>query len=683
MRWTIAAIARQIPALFVPVASNGKIRRRMGLLHRKSRVVLPIVAAMCAWLGAATVVLARAGGGGGFHGGGGGGFGGGGGGGGGGNGLGWLIYFWVRFCFEYPLIGLPVTAGVLVVIYLGHQQGRYVYQNSVIRRGGAVVNGNLASAAAASLAARDPSFSEQAFYQRVSGAFAKIQAAWCAQNLQSVRPFISDGIHERFSIQFEEQKAFGYRDQMEGIRIESVLLAEVVCEEVFEVATLRICAFAVDYRVAFTDGRRISGSTDSEPFVEFWSFLRRRGVKSDPAKPGLMEGHCPNCGAAIEMNQSAQCEQCRALLRSGQFDWVLAEITQESEWRPNRRGGVAGANLVRKTDPAFNRIELEDRVSVMFWRKAMADRLGKIDPLRKIAADSFCETYAKSFQLLPDGKRLFFGDCAVGSVNAIGVLTGEEQEQAVVEVWWEGARMNDPHSPTTDRIHAHHLFILQRKAGLHSDPDRSVSSAHCPNCGAPTTDDLSSACSFCGSVMNDGSRGWVLGSVVISSAPEAREILSQIQNQSDVLVPPVTQVLPLPTMQAPTSGLLAWAIKTALADGVLDIQEKRSLATLAAKSRVPADRLAGMIDMAQRGMLQVPDPPDAPSARAWLTAIADVAVSDGVVQDQELALLTSAGRRFGFSDSDISLLLRQQRQQRLADAKAALRVARSGDGSGA
>jgi hypothetical protein len=127
---------------------------------------------------------------------------------------------------------------------------------------------------------------------------------------------------------------------------------------------------------------------------------------------------------------------------------------------------------------------------------------------------------------------------------------------------------------------------------------------------------------------------------------------------------------------------LAWAIKTAVADGEVDIQEKRLLSSLATKSGVPADRLALMIGMAQRGMLQIPDPPDAPTARVWLTAIADVAVSDGVVQPQELALLNATGRRFGFSDSDISQLLRVQRQQRLAEAKTALRVSRAGDGTG-
>jgi hypothetical protein len=467
---------------------------------------LPRLLGWVACLSLAAPVLARAGGGEGY----GGGDDGGGGGGGGGGGIGWLIYFWIRFCIDEPVIGLPLTIGVLVAIYFAHQNGMILYHGNVIRRGGAAIDNNATAQAAATLAQTDPAFNADAFYQRVEQAFLKIQTAWCNQDLTGVRPFISDGIHERFSLQFEEQKALGYRDQMSGIHVEGIRLAEVSCDDVFEVATLRIVASAADMRISAADGRRISGSGASEEFAEFWSFLRCCGAKSNPNKPGLIEGNCPNCGAAIEINQSTKCQHCGALLRSGQFDWVLAEITQESEWRPNRRRNIPGADDLRKVDPDFNCIDLEDRVSVMFWRKAMSDRTGKIDALRKIAAEDFCRAYAATLAPPPDGARRYFADCAVGAVQALGVKTDPTVQHAVVEVWWEGARTisppNGPPTVTSERIQAHHLFMLSRNAGVVSDPGQSVSSAHCPNCGAATPADISSACPFCGTVFHDGSR---------------------------------------------------------------------------------------------------------------------------------------------------------------------------------
>ena len=41
------------------------------------------------------------------------------------------------------------------------------------------------------------------------------------------------------------------------------------------------------------------------------------------------------------MNQSANCTHCQALLRSGEYDWVLTEITQESEWQLSQAEQIA------------------------------------------------------------------------------------------------------------------------------------------------------------------------------------------------------------------------------------------------------------------------------------------------------------------------------------------------------
>jgi uncharacterized tellurite resistance protein B-like protein len=124
--------------------------------------------------------------------------------------------------------------------------------------------------------------------------------------------------------------------------------------------------------------------------------------------------------------------------------------------------------------------------------------------------------------------------------------------------------------------------------------------------------------------------------------------------------------------------LLAWAIKTAVADGQVDLQEKRMLSTLAAKSGVTPDRLAELIVAGERGMLEIPEPPDLPAARAWLAGIADMAMCDGVVEPQELNVLRTAARKYGFNDSDVAVLLREKKAEHLAEARDALRVARTG-----
>jgi predicted nucleic acid-binding Zn ribbon protein len=382
-------------------------------------------------------------------------------------------------------------------------------------------------AAALAAARADPTFNAAAFANRVRMAFMKIQSAWSNQDLRDVRAFISDGVHERFSLQIDEQRSFGYRDFMSQITISGARLVEFAEGPVFDIVTLRIDASAVDYRASLKDGHYISGSRAAEPFAEYWSWMRRHGASRDPSKPGLIEGHCPNCGAAVEMNQAANCKYCGALLRSGEFDWVLAEITQASEWQANRWRSVNEMNLTLPGDPGFNWLDLEDRASVMYWRKTMADRIGKVDPLRKIASDPFCVAYRQHLQPEADGTRFYMTDCAVGSVRLLGVVPGKPVDSAVVMITWEGQRMMTGPRGTAlaadHRMQVRVLYILQRNSGVQSDPGKSVSSAHCPRCGAPLMSDLSSACASCGAVMNDMSLSWVLVEMTSDQSPSGQQ----------------------------------------------------------------------------------------------------------------------------------------------------------------
>jgi hypothetical protein len=673
--------------------------------------------------------FARAGGGEGFNDDGGGG----GGGGGGGNVqvIFYLVWWWLNFCYQWPATGISITAVVVVTIVLTHRQGLKMYQNSMIQRGAEVAGPNQVAQCRATLMAADPRFDELAFYQRVKSAFLKIQAGWCMKDLSAVRAFISDGIHERFDIQFQEMKALDVSDVMSDIQVQSIQLAEVTADDVFDVATVRIVAMAVDYRITTSTGKRHDGPTAPQPFAEYWSFIRRHGVTTDPNKPGLMEGHCPNCGAAIEMNQSAQCAQCKAVLRSGQFDWVLAVITQQSEWRPQRNGPIAGAEALRKSDPAFNRVALEDRASVMFWRKMLADRVGKMDPLRKVATDDYCAYLTKTGTTSASG-RSYMGDCAVGSTHLLAVIPAEvnspppangsdaddaglhiaspvapalavpsrmfpvaatdvatsvametatlqspeAMDRAVVEVWWEGQpfqqRVDGTLSPGGERKKMHQLYVLSRKPGVSSDPGTSVSSAHCPNCGGPVTSDLSNACSFCGTVLNDGTTGWVLSRIESAATQGGYDLMNRVGYQWGH-----APVAGRPSYAAaPPSGLLAWAIRTAMADGVIDMQKEQMLEAIGARCGLSVEAVKQLVAMASHGALELPDPPNRAAAQQYLTAMAAMVVADGSINEHEMAFLSAAGRRFGFGAAEIGYLLRVERANRINDARDQLKMAK-------
>ncbi|HPS82080.1 MAG TPA: CTP synthase, partial [Candidatus Limiplasma sp.] len=95
-----------------------------------------------------------------------------------------------------------------------------------------------------------------------------------------------------------------------------------------------VTAEAVDTTVSLEGGRLLHGSGAPESFTEVWTLLRRPGAKT-LSRPGLMEGYCPNCGNKLALSTSITCASCQALINSGEYDWVLAEITQGSQFQPH------------------------------------------------------------------------------------------------------------------------------------------------------------------------------------------------------------------------------------------------------------------------------------------------------------------------------------------------------------
>ncbi len=615
------------------------------------------------------LVLARAGGGEGFGGGGNGG----GGGGGGGNGGGELIYLVFWLLMRYPVIGVPVLVILVVGYVMVQRKGVSVYQGSVIRRGGQAVDVARRQAGLQQLTGDDPQFSPDAFLQRAALAFTRTQAAWAAQDLAPVRPFLSDGVFERFNLQFAEQKALGYRNAMDNVHILGCDIQQVEADEIYQTLAVRITASAEDYSVSLQDGRRLPAPASSEPFTEIWSFLRRRGVQSKLNARGLIEGNCPNCGAAIELNQHAKCQQCGSLLRSGQYDWVLTEITQECEWRGDQPDRVAGVDGLRARDPGFSVQSLEDTASVVFWRLMAAERAGRVDPVRKVAAEAFCSDMDQS--LRSRKRRIFHAKCGVGSVNTLGIRQRDGWDDAVMEIAWSGVRYIEQENGQATEVGSNGvsrwLLVLSRQASARTSVDNSISSAHCPNCGAPQSQSTSNACEACGTVQNDGKGSWVLSSTCATASPQGQVILAELRQQA-AAVPQGMAAVAVPG----GIGMLGWMVKTATADGDVGEDEKKMLIDAAAGWGIPAQRVESLMAAAKLGQLDVPAPADVDEARAWLSAIATMSLADGKVDPTEWRILHVAGAWCGMSDYDLNALIKQTQRRLYDESRTALRQAR-------
>ncbi|MBN2712963.1 MAG: TIM44-like domain-containing protein, partial [Planctomycetes bacterium] len=603
----------------------------------------------------------------------------GGGGSGGGEGAAVIVRLLIWLIIRHPVVGIPVTIGAVVIFIYAQKKGTESYQGHVIRQGNSARDALQAMDAIAKLKARDASFDDNEFLARVRKAFAVSQDAWCSHKLDAIRPFVSDSIYERWLLQINEQKDLGYRDTMSNVNISSVRMVQLVSDEPFDVMTVRINASAVDYRVSIKDGKRISGSTSARAFVEYWSFIRRVGVQSKAGQVGLMEGNCPNCGAAIEMNQAAECKHCGALLRSGEYDWVLAEITQGCEWKGGSPHDIPGADTVKLTDKEFNIQHLEDRASVMFWRRAMSDRAGSVDALRNVSSPQFAEACAK--YLRDDdarGKRSYFGECAVGSVDTIGILVDDKTQKALVEVRWSGTRFTVEKSgkakSTGEKRVFRSLFVLERDAGAKSAAKDAVSSAHCPSCGAPESGGASGKCEYCGAILNDGSRDWVLADAPSWATSEAQSMLRTLREQKvrkATTGRSVESTVEVAGVEVLPSGaaMVAWIVKMMLADQVIDEKEREMLNAVAANHNIPQELFEAMIASAMSGEAQVPEPASREEAWKWLIAMARMALADGSIQSAEYEMLMEAGGKLGMSDYDVKAMIKRERANLYREAK--------------
>ena len=661
----------------VAIKRRGAQRTFLRTARRFLVIAIPLMLLL-----SAEIVWGRAGGGGGYGGGGGGGggFGGGGGGyGGGGSGgnSGGPIYL-IYFGFRYPWIGVPLLVVFIYFCKVGGKQGTSAYQGSVIRRGNDLISAQQQQQAIDAILQDDPSFDQAVFGQRATAAFIKIQHAWSQQNLPEIRAFVSDGIYERFSLQIEEQRDLGYRNPMENLSVHSATIAQLKSDDFFRAITVRIQASATDYRVSLENGRKIAGTERDDNFVEFWTFLRRCGAATSQ-RSGLIEGNCPNCGAVVELNQSAKCTSCDTLVRSGQYDWVLVKITQQSEWDPRPVASAMGVAAYRsRFDNTFNLSHLEDRASVIFWRKAMADRLGDVRPLAKMASKSFNETYAEQFAG-EDSSRRYRGDCAVGAVETRGMLPGNPMDRALVEVHWSGASFSKTADARPRQLGQPTLFrtmmVLGRKSGVTTNLADSISSAHCPSCGAPESLLSSHACEFCGEVQVDGSHDWVLlewHSMISDPAQRLLAEAKQLRAAAQEIEVTADQYDAIPHH----TPLIAWMIQMALADNHLDDQEHALLRRVAAARNVSPSRLEILIATAREGTMEIPQPDNSEQARRWLTAMVDTSLSDGKIHADEVALLKQAGASLNYSAYDINTLFKQRKTKLYRKAREDLRLSR-------
>jgi len=587
-----------------------------------------------------------------------------------------LIIELLRFTYYYPQFGIPLIIVLAIGGYILYKKGDNAFMGFIISKGSNIIDEAEDKRAVSELQETDPYFDKQTFVERIKKSFVVIQNAWTKRDLKDAEFFLSDGTYEQFSIQLEELKRDHVIDYLEGLSVKDVKFLKFEKGDTFSVIHISISAEGINYRKSDIDGSFLEGSKFREPFTEVWTLIRRTGAKTT-GKPGLMEGNCPNCGNPVKVGRLTKCDVCNSILRSGQHDWVLTKITQRSAWKiTSDAATVLGYKKYKIKDPFFNVQHIEDKVSVMFWRKITSEKLGDISFLKKIAQNKFCDREEALYKTSKND-RPFHTRCGVGSISLLGVGNFGAEDKAFAEVVWSGIPTLPPKSAGTSSakttvknyysgnrtpINYTQIFILTRKAASRTSPDGSLNSAHCPNCGAPESKSSANECDYCGTVMNSGEKDWVLEDVVFSNDSNVRKLIMSLKTAVTIDKPKAYS-----TFKSSVSGLemTRWAIGMMLADGKVEQSEINYIGELSQKYSITKKQISDII----QEISSQPNPVDyvmkssaVKDNRELFRCLIKMAMADGKISKEEMQMLKEIAKTSNMSESEFNRILQEEKK---------------------
>ena len=177
------------------------------------------------------------------------------------------------------------------------------------------------------LRVRDPEFNEADFLDDASNLYVRLQHAWTAKDLEPVRPALSDSFFAQMERQLQQHINNHTTNYVEKIAVLSTDIIGCEQDETYDILTVWVNARIIDYTLDDASGKLVGGSRSVEKFMTYqWQFIRPKTHRTAAGGAGVDSQHCPNCGAPVDMNQSAVCEYCGATLKASDHDWILNSI---------------------------------------------------------------------------------------------------------------------------------------------------------------------------------------------------------------------------------------------------------------------------------------------------------------------------------------------------------------------
>ena len=174
--------------------------------------------------------------------------------------------------------------------------------------------------------ALDEGFDAAVLSEKLSNWYVQMQNAWQAKDFEPMRPYFTDTLFAQFQRQLNALASAGRTNYVERIAVLGVTLRGYFQRDGQDHIVAELRTRIVDYTVDDKTGAVVSGSRTAEKFMTYeWELVRPSGQIT--RKPGQMQSiHCPNCGAPLNINQSAKCEYCDSIITLEDHDFVISAI---------------------------------------------------------------------------------------------------------------------------------------------------------------------------------------------------------------------------------------------------------------------------------------------------------------------------------------------------------------------
>ena len=177
----------------------------------------------------------------------------------------------------------------------------------------------------------DENFDKAELTSKLSNLYVQMQDCWQKKDISPIRPYCTDAFFTQMDNQIQRKKQQGQTNYIERIAVLSVELRGWCQEGGNDVLVARLNTRIVDYTLDDKTGKLISGSRDKEKFMVYeWDLVRTTGTKTEKDKP-MQTVNCPNCGAPVEINASAQCPYCGSVITLEEHGFALNAIRAISQ----------------------------------------------------------------------------------------------------------------------------------------------------------------------------------------------------------------------------------------------------------------------------------------------------------------------------------------------------------------